>query len=458
MKQVQVRMYRPNGLGDCFLLSFPKASGWAHMLIDCGVLFGTEGGSERMRQLARNIMDTTHGKLDLLVVTHEHWDHLCGFVYAVDIFKDLKIDKVWLAWTENPDDQLAVELREQKTKALKTLNAVRQRLRLSIRPSSQATLKALNNLSLFDGDSNEDSSVVSGSNAASAMQWARAESGGKVSFLYPGKQPSGEEFLTIPGAEKIRVFVLGPPKNVALKKSNPSRRTPEVYHLAGDNDLGFLAALLEGDTLDSGHPFDSSFEQRADKVKSTAEGFFSEHYYADEAWRQIDDDWLGAAEQLALKLDSHTNNTSLVLAIELIESGRVLLFPGDAQVGSWLSWHDLNWEVKDPGGKPLTTENLLSRTVLYKVGHHGSHNATLADKGLEMMTHPELIAMIPVDERQAREDKKWNMPFPQLLTALQSQTNGQVIRTDTGVPPGWSKKIARRYEETDDYIDYFIDL
>jgi hypothetical protein len=48
---------------------------------------------------------------------------------------------------------------------------------------------------------------------------------------------------------------------------------------------------------------------------------------------------LGLAGRLALQLDSDTNNTSLVLAFELGKSGRVLLFPGDAQVGNWLSWH-----------------------------------------------------------------------------------------------------------------------
>ena len=28
----------------------------------------------------------------------------------------------------------------------------------------------------------------------------------------------------------------------------------------------------------------------------------------------------------------------------------------------------------------MTTKDLLARTVLYKVGHHGSHNATLNGK------------------------------------------------------------------------------
>ena len=40
MKTVRVRMYR-QGLGDCFLLSFPRPGGESHVLIDCGVLDGT---------------------------------------------------------------------------------------------------------------------------------------------------------------------------------------------------------------------------------------------------------------------------------------------------------------------------------------------------------------------------------------------------------------------------------
>jgi hypothetical protein len=33
----------------------------------------------------------------------------------------------------------------------------------------------------------------------------------------------------------------------------------------------------------------------------------------------------------------------------------------------------------------VKAEDLLERTVLYKVGHHASHNATLRQKGLELM-------------------------------------------------------------------------
>ena len=55
------------------------------------------------------------------------------------------------------------------------------------------------------------------------------------------------------------------------------------------------------------------------------------------------------ASDLALQLDSVTNNTSLVLAIERIADGKVLLFPADAQEGNWLSWHDekMKWKVTE---------------------------------------------------------------------------------------------------------------
>jgi hypothetical protein len=69
---------------------------------------------------------------------------------------------------------------------------------------------------------------------------------------------------------------------------------------------------------------------------------------------------------LALDLDNATNNTSLALAIELGPGGKVLLFPADAQVGNWFSWRDQSW--KDDKGRDVTVDDLLARTVFYKVG------------------------------------------------------------------------------------------
>ncbi|HVE15084.1 MAG TPA: hypothetical protein VNB29_00045, partial [Chthoniobacterales bacterium] len=113
---------------------------------------------------------------------------------------------------------------------------------------------------------------------------------------------------------------------------------------------------------------------------------------------------------------------------------RVLLFPGDAQVGNWESWHQGGWSERNglAEGERITAKDLLGRTVLYKVGHHGSHNATLREHGLEMMVSDELQALIPVDEDWAhkRLPKPWKMPFPSLYEDLEKRTAGRIHRTD----------------------------
>lgn len=134
-------------------------------------------------------------------------------------------------------------------------------------------------------------------------------------------------------------------------------------------------------------PFEESYREPRSRVESGPisaglAALRNQYYGAAFDWRRIDHDWLGVVEDVALKLDADTNNTSRAMAIEL--GGKVLLFPGDAQVGNWLSWQDHSWKTADGGGE-ITASALLSRTVLYKVGHHGSHNATLGDEGLELM-------------------------------------------------------------------------
>ena len=94
------------------------------------------------------------------------------------------------------------------------------------------------------------------------------------------------------------------------------------------------------------------------------------------------------------------------------------MFSADAQVGNWLSWQDLKWKVD---GKEVTGPDLLERTIFYKVGHHGSHNATLRELGLEKMTSLKL-AFVPVDKKMAVK-KRWNaMPLNSLMKRLNEKT------------------------------------
>ena len=85
---VTIRMYC-QGLGDCFLLTFrdgPKAKP-TRVMIDCGVFLNTPGEPARMRAVAQDLLKESGGEIDLLIVTHEHWDHIAGFSHANDIFE-----------------------------------------------------------------------------------------------------------------------------------------------------------------------------------------------------------------------------------------------------------------------------------------------------------------------------------------------------------------------------------
>jgi hypothetical protein len=302
--------------------------------------------------------------------------------------------------------------------------------------------------------------------------------------------------LQLADVEDVRIHVLGPPRDDRIKKSDPTKRGREVYELALEM-RGINAILAAVTTKEKSYnelsvdesleyerslPFDSGQGiERENAAKDDVFGaFFTEFYFGAEGkrdktagWRQIEDDWLGAADGLALKLDSDTNNTSLVLAIELGENGPVLLFPGDAQVGNWLSWGDYSWpaEGKPDNPKTITLERLLKRTVLYKVGHHGSHNATLRDRGLELMTSADLIAMIPVDEIFATTKKHWAMPFPGLHQRLQAKTKGRILRADRSAkdirdlkqPPNataaeWQEFLGRLGQDPKDklWIEYRV--
>ena len=283
----------------------------------------------------------------------------------------------------------------------------------------------------------------------------------KPRYCEPGDHP-----IAIPELPGIRFWILGPPKDEKLiKKSNPGKH--DAYGLdagSGGSQALLVSALtrnmgtdpddvqLQEDSIEE--PFDSVYAipmARAEHVP-----FFEKRYYGesgdggidekdtsvdirDQSWRRIDSMWMEASETMALQLDSATNNTSLALAIEIIATGEILLFPGDAQAGNWLSWQDLKWEIDDPKHPEsdkkiqVTGPDLLARTTFYKVGHHGSHNATLKAKGLELMVNDNLIAMIPVDHDMAVKKRWGRMPLPDLVDRIKEKTHGRVLRIDDKV-------------------------
>ncbi|MBI1344884.1 MBL fold metallo-hydrolase [bacterium] len=434
---VTIRMYC-QGLGDCFLLRFPRqddATQSTYVMIDCGVIIGTEQAPEKMAQVVDDIIQTTNGKIDLLIVTHEHWDHLSGFVQVKEKFKkQLHFETVWLAWTEDPSNQLANQLRQERKAKLKALRAALTGLlgakRASLSDETVDQLREVENLLAFFGPTPSAGPALAAAASNSTEEAMQFVTSLGAEFLSPG------HVKQVPGSA-TRAYVLGPPQNVKLlKKDAPGKGKDEAYELTAA-----LAAFADDESQDT--PRDLLFPKRYRVSNEAARNdpFFRLHYgFRDDplgeqgtAWQRIDEVWLEGASQLALKLDSDTNNTSLVLAFELPD-GRTLIFPGDAQIGNWLSWSTATFPKVN--GRDITSKDLLNRAVVYKVGHHGSHNATLKAGGLEEMTSGDLVALIPVNEKMAQKKRPpktgWKMPFSPLYERLQTLTGGRILRADTG--------------------------
>ena len=137
-----------------------------------------------------------------------------------------------------------------------------------------------------------------------------------------------------------------------------------------------------------------------------------------------------------------------MLAIE-VDGDRVLLFAADAQLGSWLTWGEVGFQVPEDGRRrAVTGRELLERTVFYKVGHHASHNATASKSGLELMNGAGLTAFVPLDRKVAVK-KKWPMPAMNLAKALQEKTRGRVFCSDDATS-------ARGVVVTRECVDYAL--
>lgn len=483
MPRLRIRMYR-HGLGDCLLLRFATSNPLVPfcVLIDCGLIMVASDAKKTMQEVARDIAATCNNRIDVVVMTHEHWDHASGFSgqQAQSVFEKIEIGEVWYAWTEDPQNALGKRLRKERAEKVAALSAAHSALsKLSNNPMAADRVARLNAMLGFFGLGAGPSKpgAKSGAPAISktrdAFEYLKRRPGVTTRYLYPEKHPF--TFKEIPN---LRIFTLGPPQDEsAIKRSSPTKAGREVYELAGEGvlaaNLGAAFSRLQGDATDGTDcPFDATL-RKGQTNQSTRTDPELTHLieqiwnHPEEAWRKIDYDWTQAAETLALNLDAHTNNTCLVLAFEFTDTGEVFLFPADAQVGNWLSWQSRRWKVRTEGGATeVTGPDLLARTVFYKVGHHGSHNATLRELGLEQMRSIDLVAFVPVFREQALKNRWTGMPFPPLIDRLKKKTMGRLLRSDEPVPDTAAmselpvaerSKFRSRISATEMYFEYLVD-
>jgi beta-lactamase superfamily II metal-dependent hydrolase len=482
---VTVRMYR-QGHGDCFLLCTKGEDGQGvYILIDCGLWGGSQvPGGPSIAEVVADIAEATGRRLDVLVITHEHMDHVNGFdakaadgSWAWDSFTE--ISELWLAWTEDGTDPDAIALRERFNDVLVGLAAAAAqpdnfglaadgrtagliRDVLVAHTGEEDVTKIASMLRTGGGVGlgidGQTQLAVEGMTNKKAMSRMRGKAG-RVRFLAPERGPQA----VLRGAG-LRAFALGPPRDAKLLLSLDPKDAEEFkFRLDGPSRM-VLAAL--NDAAGEDQPFAPGRGRAATNLTGSDREFFNRHYgrakIHPDAWRRIDTDWADATEALALRLNDEVNNTSLVLAFELPRTRKVLLFPGDAQRGNWLSWAPLEWV--DGAGK-VTARDLLGRVVLYKVGHHGSHNATL--NGDVSSTHPhlgwlatgaaadEFVVMIPAHEAWANGKKyPWPHPLPAIERALMAKTEGRLLRLDaTSLPeplPGTSQARWKAFTDRAD--------
>lgn len=451
LAKVRVRMYR-QGLGDCFLLTFNPGGDEKHLLIDCGTL-GSKYTDVKLPDVIADIDKTTNGHLHLVVATHQHQDHLSGFSKLSDQFspaKNKQIDHVWLAWTEDLEDKLANQLGKARDDIAIAVKSAAQALRAT--GGNRDAAGAIDSLLGFFGETSValgSSGTVDGATFAAAAKNSIDTVRGlakQADYRAPGEPVIEPDWL--PG---FRFYVLGPPRDLDAIHDTGVHGSSELYALTALTRAALRHSSGDkkdpaGDDSTAQAPFDKRF-QLAQTDPSIVAAFSKTYFNSSESWRAVDTDWLNGASNLAIQLDKFTNNTSLVIAIERIADGKVLLFPGDAQEGNWLSWHgpSIKWDVTGSDGKTatVTAKDLLARTVFYKVGHHSSHNATPKEKGLEMMAREsELTAFIPVDRQVALGRSPagtWKMPARQLYRRLLDKCQGRVVRSDIG----WAANVKQ---------------
>lgn len=455
---VNIKMYRVKELGDCFLLRFQQGNTKSHVLIDCGSFRNSQRSVTRIKHIAENIQQQLNGAaLNVVVGTHQHNDHLSGFVHARETFKSIGPEQVWLSWLDNPKDKQAVKIGTDFNNYLTSLRLIgKEMMHPDFRKA--AAKETVDGMLGFFGL--EATAQAAAKKKLPPLIPAQA----RDILIGLGKTPpkylSPGQIFNLPGIAEglVKVYVLGPPKKEELLYDKEPDKN-ETY----DPKLE-LNAINAGKLLYAMKKFSGSVKEKDDKepfpfnepYRNSPSYKYPERSYYNEKnkWRQIDMDWLNQAEQLALYLDSYTNNSSLVLAFQLVQTNKVLLFAADAQTGNWNSWREIKWKNAPDDFNWL---DLMKNTVLYKVGHHCSHNATLVE-GLKNMTHPELVAMIPVDKSDPNIKKTngWKMPAPNLFAELKKKSRNRIIRMDEGVLPSGLWKNLSKPQVTDLYIEYEV--
>jgi len=308
---IRIRAYNVR-FGDCILLSVPDNGSTRHVLFDFGNAPGKFSTNEGFDEIAKNIQKTTGGTLDLVVMTHEHLDHMEGFYSERKIFDKMKVRRVWMSIPSQPGyydthkkSKKGMAAMQKMLGQFQRTFAARQRELGTSMPELEALL--LNNLSNVQ-----------------RIDYVRglAEKK-KVHYLYRGAKLTGTHDF-----QNVKFKILAPEEEMSLYYK-------KAQQLA-EGALGFRKSM-------------------APKTRKLTP---PSHISTTEFARLRENLQAGEMDTLH-HIDKAANNTSLVVLVEA--AGKKLLFPGDAEVESW----DM-----------MRKKKKLGPVDFLKVAHHGSWNGT----------------------------------------------------------------------------------
>lgn len=352
------------GFGDCFLLRFNYANGKdRHVLIDFGSYPKASWlAGNGMRQIAEKIKSECGGKLDAIVATHRHADHISGFTTDADdpgsVIASCKPDLVVQPWTEDP--RAKKHARKPTASFMSALSDTNKKVRQIALDRGVAFVDSLDamrallpvidhEVTALRATGNADMASELGflgqnglSNLSAVKNLMDMGEKGEARYVFYGAESGLEEVLP-----DVRVTVLGPP---TLQQSDSILR-----YASSSKDQYWLTLTRTALRLsDNARPLFARTDAVAyDEAPAYARWIISQ--LRSLRGRQL--------LELVRTMDLVLNNTSVVLLFEV--GNRKLLFPGDAQLENW------SYALKQAG---VSTN--LQDVDFYKVGHHGSLNAT----------------------------------------------------------------------------------
>lgn len=333
-EKLLVRIYDV-GCGDCIFIRVPDKDRPFHILIDCGNYCGED--SAKLKQALDNVEvllndkatvpEDRRGHLDLLVATHQHWDHIKGFESSLETFKRIKIDRVWLSVGMKKDHPQGFQLRALQDHVEQTITRFKSDPEFSSSPGLLSLL-----MSLSTKQSTE--ALTTDIPNHHGIQPSYVYRGFEKDLQKKEAKSTGPDFKD----SKTRLSVLAPEKDI--DESYVGNAFSLLQNLKGGEEC--VCDLVPED-------------QRIDFPANISRQQF----------RQLKTQLRYTSLLAAMQSNHVVNNTSVVLLLEW--KGRRLIFPGDAEHESWnLMWKNSHAE-------------LAHAVDFLKVSHHGSCNGTPCD-------------------------------------------------------------------------------